>query len=389
MSGASSPDRPLRILHVFRYPGGGLFRHVLDVARGQIARGHAVGLLCDSTTGGAAADRALTALAPDLELGVHRVSMPRNPGPADLVGLRAIRRLRREHNPHVIHGHGSKGGLHARLPAFVDPAWPARLYTPHGGSFHYDSGAPKDRLYRLTERLLARRTSLFLMESQYIAKCAERTIGPIRQPVRIVYNGLAEHEFEPVATGRDPFDLLYIGEMRALKGVDVLLAAAAELRRQGRVLRVLLVGAGEDEDALKARAAELGLARDTVFEPPQPIRAAMAKARLMVVPSRNESLPYVVLEAAAAGMPLIATNVGGIPEIFGPDRARLIAPGEASVLASALAAHLAKSPADRHAETARLAAHVRARFSYDGMVEGGLAAYRDALAAEGRNRPSG
>ena len=67
--------RPLRILHVFRAPLGGLFRHVLDVARGQTERGHAVGIFCDSSTGGARADEVFRELSARLELGVTRVPM--------------------------------------------------------------------------------------------------------------------------------------------------------------------------------------------------------------------------------------------------------------------------------------------------------------------------
>ena len=68
-----------------------------------------------------------------------------------------------------------------------------------------------------------------------------------------------------------------------------------------------------------------------------PARDAFALGRLLVAPSRAESLPYIVLEAAAAAVPMITTNVGGIPEIFGPQAAGLVAPGDAAALARAIA----------------------------------------------------
>ena len=89
-----------------------------------------------------------------------------------------------------------------------------------------------------------------------------------------------------------------------------------------------IVGDGPDAAAISTRRSSgSGSATQSVSVGPMPARAAFALGRLMVVPSRAESLPYIVLEAAAAGVPLIATNVGGIPEIFGPDRQRLVPPG--------------------------------------------------------------
>src|SRR5262249_58498510 len=75
----------LKILHVMRAPVGGLFRHVVDLARAQIAQGHLVGLIADSSTGGAQAETTLAELAPKLALGLVRVAMSRQVGPRDVV----------------------------------------------------------------------------------------------------------------------------------------------------------------------------------------------------------------------------------------------------------------------------------------------------------------
>ena len=101
--------------------------------------------------------------------------------------------------------------------------------------------------------------------------------------------------------------------------------------------------------------------------------------RLLVIPSRAESLPYIVLEAAAAGVPLITTRVGGIPEIFGPDSDELVEPGDPAALAQAIGLRLRDLGATR-AAGARLQARVRETFSAQAMTEGVLAAYRAALA---------
>jgi glycosyltransferase involved in cell wall biosynthesis len=373
-------DRPLRILHIFRAPVGGLFRYVLDVARGQIARGHQVGILCDSTTGGVRAAAAFAEIEPSLALGVHRIPITRNPGPADLKAIAFVRRLVREQRPDIIHGHGSKGGLLARFPAFFDRNWPACVFTSHGGSFHFLTNSPRDCLYRGVESLMALKTDMFLMESAYIEQRIQENIGPLRQPVRIVHHGVTPPEFEPVPLGADPFDLLYLGEMRVLKGVDILLEALAILKREGKRVSALLIGAGPDEQAFHALTEKYGLLQDVSFDQPQPIRQALGRARVIVIPSRGESLSYVALESAAAAMPMIATGVGGIPEIFGPYAGRLIPPSDVSALAGAISGMLAKTEEQRRAEAAEVQALVRTGFSYDGMVDGGLAAYRAAIA---------
>jgi glycosyltransferase involved in cell wall biosynthesis len=109
-----------------------------------------------------------------------------------------------------------------------------------------------------------------------------------------------------------------------------------------------------------------------------PARAAFPLGRLMVAPSRAESLPYIILETAAAAVPLITTRVGGIPEVFGPQSGRLVPPGDAAALAGALRSALA-DPAALRNETLTLRERVQAEFSADVMTEGVLAAYREAI----------
>jgi glycosyltransferase involved in cell wall biosynthesis len=381
---AAAGSAPLKILHVFRAPLGGLFRHVLDLARGQIARGHEVGIFCDSTTGGARADQVFAELGPQLSLGVTRVPMSRYPSLTDLRAQLAANARRRRIAPQIVHAHGSKGGVYVRLPALPAPGRTyATAYTPHGGSFNYKPGSTEHRIYMAVERLLEPATDMFLFESAFIAGRFEACTGHMpRTDHRIVLNGISEAEFEPIDHAKAEFDLVYLGELRSAKGVDTLIEALAILkRRDGLTPRMLIVGSGPDEALLQQMTVDQGVAGQCVFEPPGPIRAALAKAHVMVIPSRAESLPYVILEAAAAAQPLISTDVGGIKEIYGPKHAgRLIPHNEPTVLADTIRATLATPAAERLAEAADLAAHVRGHFSLDAMVDGILDAYRAALA---------
>jgi glycosyltransferase involved in cell wall biosynthesis len=369
-------ERPLNILHVFRAPVGGLFRHVLDLARGQIERGHRVGLIADSSTGGARAETALAELAPRFELGLTRISMRRHPGPQDLLGLVHLNRRIRDCQADVAHGHGAKGGAFARLAFPARP--PLRVYTPHGGSLWFESNTLTGKIYLTTEKLLTRRRSLYIFESEFSARTFGRKIGQPRGLVCVVHNGVAKAEFEPVETAPDATDLLFLGEFRALKGVDVLIEALVQLRAGGRNVTATLVGDGPDKAALHALVERHGLTGSVRFMPPTPARQAFALGRVMVVPSRRESLPYVVLEAAAAARPLIANRVGGIPEIYGSMADALVPPEDPAALAKAIARSL-----DDPSAAAKLARGLRERvaaeFSADRMVDGVLEAYRAAL----------
>ncbi len=120
----------------------------------------------------------------------------------------------------------------------------------------------------------------------------------------------------------DARDFLYIGMMRDLKGPDVFLDALGRMIEGGSHVTAHFVGDGPDKDAY-LRKITSGRLKDRVkVHDAMPARQAFAKARCVVVPSRAESMPYIVLEAIAAGKPIICTNVGGIPEILDTEAGR-------------------------------------------------------------------
>ncbi len=366
----------LNILHVFRAPVGGLFRHVVDLTRGQIARGHKVGLIADSTTGGPQSEAVLADLAKDLALGISRMPVRRHLGPRDIAGVFHVSRRITDTGAHVVHGHGAKGGAYARLASV--PKGSIRVYTPHGGSLLFRPNALLGTLYLRLENILMRRGDLFLFESAYSEQIFRANVGNPKRIVRVVHNGIGEADFGPVERAPDATDLVFVGEFRPVKGIDVLIAAVALLHRAGRRVTATIVGHGPEEAALRAEAVMLGLADCVRFVPAMPARRAFVLGRLMVVPSRSESLPYIVLEAAGAGIPLIATRVGGIPEIFGPQSSRLIPREDPEALAVAIATALEDEVATRESADA-LQRRVRDSFSVDVMVDRVLDAYRQAL----------
>jgi glycosyltransferase involved in cell wall biosynthesis len=370
-------EQPLRILHAVRAPVGGIFRHVVDLANGQADRGHHVGIIADSLTGGERAEAALAAIAPRLKLGVHRLAIRREPFPTDVLVWAHFMRLIRRLKPDVLHGHGAKAGAFIRLKTRSEKT--IRVYTPHGGSLHYPLNTLKGALYGRLERTLMNSTDLFLFESEFARDTYQRTIGKPSGLVRCVFNGVTADEFDPIVKAADATDIVYVGEFRHIKGADILIDAVARLRADGKSVTLTLAGDGEEIEALKAQIQRLGLGEAVRFIGHVKARYGFSKGSLLVVPSRGDSMPYVVIEAAAAGIPMVAAKVGGIPEIFGPHTEALFAPNSVGAMADAIETAL-EDPAGAPARAKSLRERIFLHFSQKAMVEGVLAGYRDASA---------
>ncbi len=287
-------------------------------------------------------------------------------------------------DPDVVHGHGSKGGLYARLPRLLTTSNKViRAYTPHGGSFNYQPGSMLHKIYMKAESLLERATDLYLFESAFIQKSFETYVGDTTAIKRVVLNGISDAEFEPVTPNSDAADFFYVGELRSAKGIDTLIDAIAIARdRSGRRQTAVMVGSGPDQDALTEQARARGLAHDISFPGAMPAREAFRRGKILLVPSRAESLPYVVLEAAGAAVPMVSTNVGGIPEIFGPLANRLIPCNDAERLAQAMLDMHALTQEERLRQAMELRAFVQSRFHISSMADAVINGYRDAMRAK-------
>lgn len=360
---------------------GGILRHVRDLAIKHTAQGHDVGILCDVAGNEGYNEALLENLSGIISLGVKRVPMSRSIGVADLFAvsktLRALKGLR----PNIVHGHGAKGGLHARISGTLcgrGSKQPARLYSPHGGSLHFDPASRNGKLFFQVERALERMTDNINFVANHEAATYVEKIGEPTCSSRVIYNGLTDEEFEPVNAQEDAADFLFIGEMRMLKGPDLMLRALSRLKAEGATdVSAVLVGEGPDREEIHAMVRERDLQTNVTIRPPMPARAAFELARCVVMPSRAEAMPYIVLEALAAGKPLIATNVGGIPEIYGTDRDVLI---EADV--DPLTARMRQGFEELDALRKRMPNHetLRERFGLETMAANMLDAYHEALA---------
>ncbi|MEN6543145.1 glycosyltransferase family 4 protein [Parvibaculum sp.] len=374
MSGAeaSRTTESLRVVHFLRAPLGGVLRHVCDLARGQHEGGYKVGMVMGEAPSDPVSIGRLRDAEAVCELGIHVVPMDRMPGLGDVANLLRLRRLVRSLGADIVHGHGAKGGAYARL--LSRRAGGLRIYTPHGGALHFDPQSMKGRLFFMAERLMRLRTDGFIFESEFGLRTFGRLVGEPLAPAAVVHNGISGSDCVPVTPRADAADFVFIGELRALKGVGTLIEA---LHLLGRSAHLRIVGSGAEREAFERMAGQAPANVRIEFMGPLPAREAFASGRVVVLPSHHESLPYVALEAAAAGLPLIATRVGGIPEIFGADSVRLVEPADATALSAALA-HALDDPDDMTAFAMRLRERVCAEFSVARMIEGVSGFYRAA-----------
>ena len=369
---------PLRILQVLRAPIGGLFRHVRDLTTELAQRGHMLGVVADSLTADALTAERLAALEQHTPLGIHLLPMPRTLGAGDITTPLALRRLARTLHADVLHGHGAKGGFNARL---ARSRGQIALNTPHGGVLNYRPDSMAGQIFRRAERALGGRTDAYVFESAFAQRAFHEQIG--RPPCReeIIYNGLASAEFEPVPLDPDAHDFVFIGEFRDIKGIGVLIEALAGIIAPGgRPATLAMAGGGPEFARWQAEIAARDFGPRIELLGVRPARVALARGRVLVVPSLAESLPYVILEGAAAGRPVLSTNVGGIAEIFGPTALSLLAPGDATALRAAMQRAL-DDPASAEAEAAIRLDYIRPRFAIAHMSGRIETLYRDLLAA--------
>lgn len=374
-------ERPLRIIHCFRSPVGGIFRHVRDLVEEHAKAGHEVGILCDSSTGGEHEDRLFDDIRPHLALGLTRMPIRRSVSFSDLAVMWDTYKKIKSLRPDVLHGHGAKGGVIARLAGSalrVNRYRVARLYTAHGGSLHYSRSSLGGQFVLRMERLQEYLTDALVFICEYERDTYARKVGRPRTMTRLIYNGIGERDFQPIPTRSDAVHFIYVGMLRDLKGPDLFVDAFAKTERlMGRPLSALMIGDGPDRDKYRDMMIERGLGKRIGMLPAMRVQEAFAMAQNLVVPSRAEAMPYIVLEGLGAGKTIVASRVGGIPEVLGANSAALVKPGDADDLARVMAETL--SIPGWHDKTMPTVDAVKSVFSASVMARDVLKLYQDLV----------
>jgi glycosyltransferase involved in cell wall biosynthesis len=394
------PDRVKVLRVIARLNMGGPALHVAYLTDGLRDRGYDTTLVAGTLARG---EDSMAFVAEGL--GVEVVTLPelgREISPLrDLLAVVRLARLIRRERPQILHTHTAKAGTVGRVA--VKLAGRARppivVHTFHGHVLRGYFGPFRSRLFRLLERWLAGSTTALVAVSPEVRddlvalgvapaeKFAVIRLG-IELDRRVAAVDSRAETRRYLGIPQERFAVGWIGRMTTIKRTDDVLVGFKRLRERGVEATLCMVGDGPDRERLERRARELGIVRDTLFlgyqEDVAPLYAAFDA---LVLPSANEGTPVSVIEALASRTPVVATRVGGVPDVVreGED-GFLVGAGDTDALSDRLA-RLAADPAlrERMGDAAR--ARVLPRYAVDRLVDDVDRLYRALLsAADARTR---
>lgn len=337
-----------------------------------------------------------TALADSFD-NLYDIGWSRNPAsPSNLMGTaERVRSLVRDGGYDIVHVHTPVAAFVTRLALRRErlrPGGPTVVYTAHGFHFYEGQRPLPHAVYRTMERLAARWTDyLVTINAQdHAAALALGTIAPERvrmidgigvDPAPYADGAVSAEQTEAIRREldlpSDAFVVLMIAEFGAVKRHEHLLDALARVRDE-RVL-VVFAGDGPLEAHIRSRVESLGLTGRVRFAGyRRDLPALLAAADALTLVSEREGLPRSVLEAMAAGKPVVGTKTRGITDAVGEDAGWLVAKNDAAALAAALD-HVAAHPAECASRGAAGRARVAQRFSLDATIHAYEELYREVL----------
>jgi glycosyltransferase involved in cell wall biosynthesis/O-antigen/teichoic acid export membrane protein len=373
---AVRPDGPLRIAFVVgSLNRGGTERQVLVLGSALVARGHPVTVICLDSMG----DQGVAARAVGIrvcEIGFRGLQRSVLLRPFPLI--RQIRRAIQESSPDVVHCF-----LYWSYLLGVPIARSVRVPVVVSSRRSLSAAVTQHRLLVVWERACDRLAHAVVCNSKAVLEDAVRHTGLPRRKAVVIRNGV---EVPVVVTppAWQPPRVVIVANLIAYKGHAVALAAFARIRAESPALntRLQLAGSGPEEASLRTQAREYGIDEDVDFlGSVANVPALLDGCSFTVLPSLSEGMPNAVLESLAQGRAVVASAVGGVPEILARAGGILVPAGDPEALACAMRTLLADS-----ALTARLGAEGRAwvshEFGIDRMVEESLRLYRGLLAGK-------
>ena len=392
----ATDGRPVKVLRVIaRLNMGGPALHVAYLSEGLRERGYDTTLVAGTLARG---EDSMSFVAEELGVRVERVpELSREISP--LRDLRAILRLAqliRRERPQILHTHTAKAGAVGRIAALAagHARPPIIVHTFHGHVLRGYFDPVRAYGFRLLERWLATKTTTLIAVSPQVRDDLVRLGVAPREKFTVIRLGIELDERISAPDGaraetrrllgvpQDAFVVGWIGRMTGVKNTDQVLAALKLLRDRGVDAYLCMVGDGPDRERLERRAHDLGVVKRCLFLGYQEeVARFYAAFDGMILTSVNEGTPVSAIESLAAGRPVVATRVGGVPDVVddGED-GFLVDPGSTEQLADRLE-ELARNPELREQMGGRGRARVPSRYAVTRLVEDMDRLYKSLLAA--------
>lgn len=334
----------VRVLEILEATEGGTRRHLVDLVTHLDPARFDISVACSTLRDASFADD--LRLMESRGIAVHIIPMRRaiSPFRDALAFLRLVRLMRRERYD-VVHTHSSKAGFLGRLAARVARV-PWVIHTPHTFAFEMTVGGAARFFYVCLERFAARLTDRLICVCPSQRAAAAALMDPAR--VVVIENGIgAMPECDSLERVRRRRELRFedshlvvgvVGRFTAQKGHRHFVEAACQVAVRVPEARFLLVGDGVLRPAIERQIAAAGLAeRVIIVGACDDVPSLMPLLDVAVLPSLWEGLPYTLLEAMAAGRAVVASRVGGIPDVIvDGENGLLVPPADPTALAAAV-----------------------------------------------------
>ncbi len=397
------PDE-IRVLRLIaRLNMGGPALHVAYLTKGLEERGYKTTLAAGSLARG---ESSMSFVAEELGVKVDPISqLHREISPLyDTLSVVRIVSLIRRFRPHILHTHTAKAGAIGRFAAVAarEARPPVIVHTFHGHVLRGYFGPARTRAFREIERLLALATTrLVAVGPEVRDDLVELGVAPpekfsvIRLGIdldsRIAGSDTSRAELRQLFGVPDErFVVGWIGRMTPIKRLQDALLAFRGLRARGVAATLCIVGDGPERDAIERRARELGIVRDTLFVGYQrDVARYYDFLDAFLLPSGNEGTPVVAIESLAARRPVVATAVGGVPDVIENGRHGFLVPvGDVAAMVDALE-RLARDPELRDELGSAGRERVLERYRVERLVDDVDVLYRELLRNAGLPEPAG
>ena len=367
---------------------GGPAVHVILLTAGLKARGYTTRLAVgkESPREGNLLDLAAAKGVDCLQL----VALGRDIRPlSDVRALWRLCRILRQFRPHIVHTHTAKAGVLGRVAARLAGV-PVVVHTYHGHVLRSYFGPLRNALFRALERALGQASDALVAVSQSVkddlvdlgvAEAAKIRVVPLGLELAGLTRALPRGRLRAQSGVAEGAPLVgIVGRLAPIKDLPTFLLAAALVRRSAPEVRFAIVGDGEERPALEAEVLRLGLQDVVHFHGwHRDMSGVYGDLDLVVNCSRNEGTPVALIEALAAGRPVIATRVGGTPDLLARgDNGILVPPGDPESLAAAIEGVL-RAPDAARARAACGRAYVLRQHCADRLVDDVDQLYRQLL----------